>query len=519
MKSKCILFTLFCWPLFQLQATHISGMDLYYRYIGDSTGIAHHYEFYIDFFREIAGIAAPQNISLTGTSSCSPNFTINLQRDPTKAQGQLNPTLNECVDAGPASGTKVNSIYYYRGDVELPGLCADYQFSYSCGACRNAANNTPSNQNFMIVVQLNNTLGQNSSPKFSSLFRGPLCAGRPIQFFQNAFETDGDSLHFGLITPLAGMLTNQQPINWYPGYSAQQPLMTIPQQSLVFDATNGQMNFTLNPAGLGDYAMAIQVTEYRFNSNSNAWIIVGTSVRDFLVGVASNCRSSIQAGLELDVVASNAVQLPGDWPTITLSCQDTSIWFQYLTTYVCSSLAKDGTDFRLVFQDGTNFPIIAAESSCQPNFQSKTVQLTLLNPLNQNGRYFLFSKVGSDGDVLKTKCGFGLNEFDSIIIRVDDCPPSSIGMESLTAKSLQIGLPEPNPTRDRLHIPILSVNSRDLHMQVRHVNGQLIHEQQHRLTDGVQRIELQTSHWPSGLYVVVLQTADGVVMRKVEVVR
>jgi gliding motility-associated-like protein len=38
-----------------------------------------------------------------------------------------------------------------------------------------------------------------------------------------------------------------------------------------------------------------------------------------------------------------------------------------------------------------------------------------------NGRYFLYSKTGNDGNTLLNKCGFPMNEFDTLVLIVDDC--------------------------------------------------------------------------------------------------
>jgi gliding motility-associated-like protein len=40
-----------------------------------------------------------------------------------------------------------------------------------------------------------------------------------------------------------------------------------------------------------------------------------------------------------------------------------------------------------------------------------------------NGRYYLYSKKGDDGNTLINKCGLPMQEFDTIVVLVTDCPP------------------------------------------------------------------------------------------------
>jgi hypothetical protein len=516
-KAIFILFLGFA-SVFQVQASHFLGFDIHYRYIGDSTGIAHHYEFVAFFYRDVTGIQAPQTIMLNVTSSCFPNSTITLIRNSSVVQGQPNPASSTCVDVGPATGTKVQTLYFYKNTVILPGICHDFAFSHSCGGCRNPTNNGLGTQTFFIQIKLNNTLGPNSSPIFNSQFIGPLCVNRPLLFSHRASEPDGDSLRYTLIPPLIG--NNGQPFIFSGGFTFQQPLITVPSNTLVVDSATGVMSFTLSPAGLGDFTMALEVTEYRFNSVSNTWVIVGTSIRDFVLTTASNCSPSASSSLSLDVPGSNAVVGANGLPVIDVSCQDTGLYFKYLGEFVCSSLAADGTDFRLENSNGQTFPIISASGNCVQKDFSKEVNLFLLQRFTENGDYYLYSKVGSDGNTLQTICGFALDEFDTIIIRVTDCPPSSgIGLEQLQSAGIHIGDPMPNPGRDYVAIPINIAQPEELQVKVIGINGQVVWQYQEQLVAGPQKIEVHTANWPSGLYVVVLQTANGVVTRRMELAR
>jgi hypothetical protein len=143
MNRVCILFLILLRCLISAKATHISGMDLSYRYIVDSTGIPHHYQLMARFYRDISGTGAPSNINLTMASSCYPQGSLILLRTPGVPQGQIAPTLNDCVDVGSSTGTKRTSVYFFQQTTILPGECGDFVFSWTCGVCRNPANNAP----------------------------------------------------------------------------------------------------------------------------------------------------------------------------------------------------------------------------------------------------------------------------------------------------------------------------------------------------------------------------------------
>ena len=63
--------------------------------------------------------------------------------------------------------------------------------------------------------------------------------------------------------------------------------------------------------------------------------------------------------------------------------------------------------------------------------------IKLYKPLSKNGKYFLYSKVGNDGNTLLNKCGFPMNEFDTIQLNVTGCFNAIYEMENVTIEEDQ----------------------------------------------------------------------------------
>ena len=112
-------------------ASHLSGGDIQYRYIGDSTGTARHYKVILRVYRDVSGIGMPATETVTVSSGCYSN--INVAMTLVAGSGIVSPTLFDCVT--PGSSTKTLEVYQYIGYVILPGNCATYRFWYE-NCCR-----------------------------------------------------------------------------------------------------------------------------------------------------------------------------------------------------------------------------------------------------------------------------------------------------------------------------------------------------------------------------------------------
>ncbi|MFA6260610.1 MAG: gliding motility-associated C-terminal domain-containing protein [Bacteroidia bacterium] len=112
----------------------------------------------------------------------------------------------------------------------------------------------------------------NSTPEFTSNPFTYLCKDNPYTYNMNFVETDGDSLHYSLITPLNGLLDQNQPattdpeagpyptIAWQPGFDDTKEIRGSP--ALSIHPITGQL--TVTPTEVGVFVGAIRVEEFRF---------------------------------------------------------------------------------------------------------------------------------------------------------------------------------------------------------------------------------------------------------------
>jgi gliding motility-associated-like protein len=98
----------------------------------------------------------------------------------------------------------------------------------------------------------------------------------------------------------------------------------------------------------------------------------------------------------------------------------------------CSSISPDGTDFRLTAPDGQPIPIKELVPQCDVNNESSQLLVKLHKPLAFNGKYYIYSKMGNDGNTLLNKCGFPMDEFDTIQFNVQGCFQTQMDLRNVT---------------------------------------------------------------------------------------
>ena len=417
---KKLLVLLFGLLSVGMSASHLAGGDIQYRYIGDSTGIPRHYKVILRVYRDVTGIGMPTTETVTVSSGCYSNINVpmNLQA----GSGLVAPTLFDCVIPG-SGGTKTLEIYTYKGFVILPGLCPTYKFWYS-NCCRPgnitnifASNGTIGNDGFFFDADLDNTLGENSSPIFISEPVRAFCVGNPFNWAQKSVEYDGDSVHYQMINCRENAYPNQSNIPFDVGWSVTQPIT-----STYFNLNPKSGTISFLPTTQEIDVLSIKITEYRYDSLWSVWYLIGSSSRDMMVSVSANCSPQATQGVRLNY------NYPGQYldsvtmlPAVDYSCGDSIVELNFLVKLDCESIAEDGSDFRLTNPLGQPIPIKRLSANCDLNGETQTIQVHLFKPLLVNGRYFLYSKTGNDGNTLINKCGFSMNEFDTLVLIVDDC--------------------------------------------------------------------------------------------------
>ena len=401
------------------QASHLSGGDIQYRYIGDSTGVARQYKVILRVYRDVTGIGMPTTETVTVSSNCYAN--INVPMTLQAGSGLVAPTLFDCVTVGSA-GTKTLEIYTYKGYVTLPGACSTFKFWYS-NCCRPGGitnintSNGFGNDGFFFDANLDNMLGENSSPIFISEPVRAFCVGNAFNWAQKSIEYDGDSVHYEMISCRENAYPNQTNIPFDAGWSATQPVT-----STYFNLNPKTGTISFLPTQQEIDVMSIKITEYRYDSLYYVWYQVGSASRDMMISISANCSPAASQGVVLDY------NYPGQYldsvtmlPAIDYDCGDSVIDLNFLVKLDRESVSEDGTDFRLTNPLGQPIPISKLSATCDVNGETQAIRVHLFKPLLVNGRYFLYSKTGNDGNTLTNKCGFPMNEFDTLVIIVDDC--------------------------------------------------------------------------------------------------
>src|SRR5688572_21408920 len=258
-------------------ATHSMGADLTYECIGGNT-----YKVRLSFYRDCIGTTEPVNALINiSSASCGQSLSVTCYKIPGTGQEitPICPSVESTCNGGIYTGIEE---WIYEGTVVLPMQCTDWVFSFDL-CCRNNAITTiddPGGNDFYIYSTLNNTIAPcNNSPTFSDKPVPFVCLGQEFCFNHGAFDFDGDSLVYSLITPLHNP---GAPVTYYAPYSASQPLNSVP--GIQFSSENG--NICMTPQSLEITVMAVLVQEYRNG------VLIGSVERDIQVTVLT-CTNNL----------------------------------------------------------------------------------------------------------------------------------------------------------------------------------------------------------------------------------
>jgi gliding motility-associated-like protein len=298
------------------RASHFMGGDISYVCLGNNQ-----YQVFLTIYRDCSGVGMSTSELLTINSpSCGltlPSVTA------TQVAGTGNEVSPVCAALLPQttcnSGGTLPGVqeYVYSAIITLPQGCRDWRVSWG-QCCRNNATNlqNATSQNFFITSTINNLNGLcNNSATFTALPVPYICAGQPFNYNHGAIDADGDSLIYELIQPASSATVN---IPYQGTFTPQQPLLTSPPNSLVFNTFTGQMSFTPQAGTVQTVVMAVRVYEIR-NGDT-----IGITMRDMQVVVLTNCTNSSVSG------SAPIVSAGGTFDPVTRSfvvCQCTDLDF------------------------------------------------------------------------------------------------------------------------------------------------------------------------------------------------
>lgn len=325
-----------------LSASHVIGGYIQYRHLGNNQ-----YEVTLTVYRDCyyggPSFDDPAYVGIYRANG-SLHSTLSIG-DPVIRR--LNPNIqNPCVVV-PKNICVQEGIY--KDTVFLMPINGGYDLVYQ-RCCRNrtilnivAPNFTGATYTAHIPGP-NQVLGRNSNPIFNQFPPIAVCVGEPLVVDQSAFDPDGDSLSYGLCTPLDGRTGNQaQPnpppppphstVNYTNGFSALYPLTSNPPMTI--DPVTGLL--TGYPVLQGQFVVGICVTEYRNGK------VIGTYLRDFQFNVIQ-CQKMAAIAPVLDTLycepytvkfknlSQNATQYEWDFGDPTTS-NDKSLFFEPEYTY------------------------------------------------------------------------------------------------------------------------------------------------------------------------------------------
>ncbi len=258
-------------------ATHAQSADITYQCLGGNQ-----FEISVSFYRDCAGVAAPNSITINSSSAtCTQNFNTTINQIPGTGI-DVTPICNTMTTQCNGGNTPGVEEYIYRGIINLPNLCNDWTFSFTL-CCRNNAINTilnPGAENIYVEAVLNNLdVVCNNSPTFSNPPVSFPCVGQTSCFNHGAIEPDGDSLYYSLIAPGTGPATS---VTYLAGYSAQQPLISNP--AVTFNAANGDICMT--PTQQEVTVLAVKIEEWRNG------VFIGSVTRDIQLRTVT-CNNSL----------------------------------------------------------------------------------------------------------------------------------------------------------------------------------------------------------------------------------
>ena len=407
---------------FQAEASHILGGDIQYKYVGDSTGVTGQYRIKLVIYREQSGVGLGTAQTVTiNAPSC--NLTTNVTCSLSQPEfGAATLGAYDCIPQGTSGSYFSPMVNIYIGYVTLTQTCNDYvMYWQSC--CRpfgvtGIANS--SGAGFYFEAELNNTLGYNSAPTFISIPLSYICTGGYINYLQNAYEKDGDSINYELIPAREFAWGNGGvSVGYAAGFTYLQPIHTDPAGPFTLNTQTGNITFIANTQETS--VIAIRVNEYRFDSTYLFWEKVGSSNREIQVSVAANCNPIVNQGVKLDQNAPGVTLRPDGKQQVDYKCLDSTVMLYFTLSVECVSISPDGSDFRLTAPNGQPIPIDKLIPFPNVNGETDSIRVKLFKPLSMNGEYYLYSKVGNDGNTLLNKCGKAMDEFDTIVLLVNDC--------------------------------------------------------------------------------------------------
>jgi gliding motility-associated-like protein len=305
MKKSLVIILLTIGSWLQLKAGHISGGEMYYRYVGPGSGTNRIYEVTLRLFRDCSPLAntggqeiadLPTTIAIgVFINGSNTTFISDIRVSQTSRQDITLGNPSPCITSPPVICYQIG---LYTTRVELPLNTNGYTIAFqSC--CRiNGLSNSSGSQGATYTANIPGIsvlpVGVNSSPVFDVKDTVLVCRNKRFSLPFTASDADGDSLSYSFCNAYAsdGITDSriQAPfnppyisLNYTNSFSGANPLGS----QVTINTTTGLINGIapsgiVNPNGVSYFVVNVCITEWR------SGVAISQHRKDFTVRI-SNC--------------------------------------------------------------------------------------------------------------------------------------------------------------------------------------------------------------------------------------
>jgi len=344
-----------------------------------------------------SAITPPSSTTINIGSTCFTDFTQSLPRVGITT-GSVVPILGAdyCNPSGPS--TFFQGIAEYKGTVTLPAHCANVLFHLSAGFGRfDFSQNLQSNFDTpYFYARLNTMVGPNNSPQVPDLdFMQVACLNKSVSLFGYT-DADGDSLYFEATTPQKKSGTVISNYSWTAGYSQSNPLGAGSSYSLNSSTGTAQVSF----ANIGYFIIPIKYKEYRYDPAVSASVLVGEGIYNLSVTSTNSCSAVNSISIQHESVPN----------ADSILCGSNKIRFIGSRQLSRGSLSPSGSDIEVISSLQGSLAISSATL-----IQDSIVEVTLAQAPPLSDILSLVAKLGTDGNVIISRCGTELTAYDDTL--------------------------------------------------------------------------------------------------------
>lgn len=334
---------------FHSSASHIVGGEIYYDSLGNNK-----YKVTIEIYRDCTSLTdydQPLNYTVFyANGTIWSQFSIQIQSRDTLPIVYNDPCVTPPDDICIERAIYVDTII-------LPFDTDGYYISYQRCCWANNIDNIvdPSNNGITLTTFIPGSSLVNVHNQGARFINYPplvLCSNNTLEFDHSAYDPDGDSLVYALVSPLlGGSITTvipdpetaapYTPVSWNPTFTELIPFGT--GSSVTINSQTGLMTFT--PNLIGNYVAGVEVREYRNG------ILINSKIRTYGYRVVG-CQ--VEVPLTVEVTGPTQLTEGCGFAGFIVSRTDTteSIEVQVLL----SGTATNGQDYPFI-PDSLTIPI------------------------------------------------------------------------------------------------------------------------------------------------------------------